>query len=204
MSRCEAIRKYFMSTLLSGLLVVVPIYLALLLLLKAMNSLGSILRPITKILKLPEWLPTGELLALLVVLLVCLLVGALMRTRIGQATEGTLEQHVLKKVPGYVTIRGLTQQLLGDGKDKAWKPALAEIEEAFVPAFIIEELGEDLVTIFVPSAPTPFSGTVYVISTDRVHPVNIPIAQAIRVISQWGGGSAAFVAALERPQGTTH
>ena len=39
-----------------------------------------------------------------------------------------------------------------------WKPALVEIEEALVPAFIIEELEDQRVTVFVPSVPTPFAG----------------------------------------------
>jgi len=38
-----------------------------------------------------------------------------------------------------------------------WKPALVEIEEALVPAFIIEELEDQRVTVFVPSVPTPFA-----------------------------------------------
>jgi hypothetical protein len=33
-----------------------------------------------------------------------------------------------------------------------------EIEEALVPAFIIEELDDGRFTVFVPSVPTPFAG----------------------------------------------
>jgi uncharacterized membrane protein len=195
-----AFRSYFVSTLLSGILVLAPIYLTLLLLLKAMDTLMGAVKPIAKALPLPHWLPTGELLSLLLMIAACFLAGVLIRTQIGRWAQAGIEQHVLRKLPGYTVIRGFTQQLLGDGKEKAWKPALAEIEEALVPAFIIEELEEGRrMTIFVPSAPTPFTGTVYVITADRVHPVNIPFAQAIRVISQWGGGSAALVAGLEKP-----
>jgi uncharacterized membrane protein len=192
-------RTYFVSTLLSGVLVLAPIYLSVLLLLKAMNTLMGAVKPIAKVLPLPHWLPTGELLSLLLMIIACFFAGVLIRTQIGQWARDGVEQHVLRKLPGYTVIRGFTQQLLGDGKERAWKPALAEIEHALVPAFIIEELeGGRLMTIFVPTAPTPFAGTVYVITADRVHPVNIPFAHAIRVISQWGGGSAALVAGLEK------
>jgi hypothetical protein len=30
--------------------------------------------------------------------------------------------------------------MAGDSRENAWKPALAEIEDALVPAFIVEEL----------------------------------------------------------------
>jgi hypothetical protein len=45
-------------------------------------------------------------------------------------------------MPGYSLIRSLTQRLAGEGREAAWKPALVEVEEALVPAFIIEELGD--------------------------------------------------------------
>ena len=199
MSRAVAIRKFLTSTLLSGFLVVVPIYLAVLLLLKAMNTVMGVVRPVAKMLKLPEWLPSSELLALLAIAFVCFLVGVLIRTQLGESVRERIEQSLLKRIPGYATIRGLTRRLAGESEEKTWRPALAEIEEALVPAFIIEELRDGRLTIFVPSVPTPFAGTVYIIDAGRVHPVNIPFAQAIRVISQWGGGAAAFVAALEKP-----
>ena len=52
----------------------------------------------------------------------------------------------------------MARQLAGENKEVAWKPALAEIEEALVPAFIIEELDDGSFTVFVPSAPTPVAG----------------------------------------------
>jgi uncharacterized membrane protein len=88
--------------------------------------------------------------------------------------------------------------LAGEDQDKAWKPALAEIEEALVPAFIIEELEDGRFTVFVPSVPTPLAGAVYVLVPERVHPLDIPFTQAIRAISHWGAGSKTLVSAMER------
>ena len=50
----------------------------------------------------------------------------------------------------------------------------AEIEDALVPAFIVEELDDGRFTVFVPSVPTPFAGAVYILSRERVHLVDIP------------------------------
>ena len=46
---------YFTKRVIAGLLVIIPIYLAILVLLKGMKSLGQLVRPFTKL--LPEWLP---------------------------------------------------------------------------------------------------------------------------------------------------
>ena len=170
--------------------------MAVLLLLKAVNSFMRLVRPAAGL--FPEWVPAGELLSLLLVLLILLLVGILARTRIGQLARHGLEQHLLEKLPGYSTVRSFTARLAGESPDEGWKPALAEIEEALVPAFIIEELGDGRFTVFVPSVPTPLAGAVYILSPDRVHPVNIPFTQAIRVISHWGAGAKDLIAGMEK------
>lgn len=183
------------SALGAGVLVLVPVYLCVLLLLKAMQSLASLVRPIAGL--IPDWLPAEGLLSLLLVLLACLVVGFLARTWVGRAVRNSLERTVLEKLPGYTLLRSLTRRIAGKTEDVAWKPALAEIEDALVPAFIIEELGDGRYTVFVPSVPTPLAGAVYVLARERVHPVNISFTQAIKAVSRWGDGCSAFVAAME-------
>ncbi len=183
------------STLGAGLLVLVPLYLCILLLLKAMQSLGALLRPVARL--IPDRVPAEGLLSLLVVVLACLLVGLLMRTWGGRAMRDWAEHAVLEKLPGYSLFRSLTLRIAGKTDEVAWKPALAEIEEALVPAFIIEELSDGRYTVFVPSVPTPLAGAVYILARERVHPANIAFPQAIKAVSRWGAGCSAFVAAME-------
>jgi uncharacterized membrane protein len=188
------------STLGAGVLVVVPIYLGVLLLLKAMQSLGALVRPIARL--IPDWLPAEGLLSLLLVLLVCLVIGFLVRTWAGHAVRDWLERAVFTKLPGYTLFKSLTLRIAGKGDEVTWKPALAEIEEALVPAFIIEELADGRYTVFVPSVPTPFAGAVYVLTPERVHPVNVGFAQAIKTVSRWGAGCSAMVTAMLDPPST--
>jgi hypothetical protein len=67
-------------------------------------------------------------------------------------------------------------------------PALAEIEEALVPAPIVEKLEDDSSTVLVPSVPTPMAGAVYILPPERVHPVDVPFTTALRVFTKWGAG----------------
>ena len=78
-----------------------------------------------------------------------------------------------------------------------WQPALAEIEEALVRVFIIEALEDGRFTVFVPSVPTLLAGAVYILSRDRVHPLDIPFTQAIKSVSRWGAGSKELIAAMK-------
>src|SRR6185295_15595206 len=86
-------------------------------------------------------------------------------------------------------------------RESSWTAALIEIEDALVPGFIIEEFEDGRYTVFVPSIPTPFAGAVYVLERQRVHPVNVPFTDAIRVVSRWGSGAKDLVAAMEREAG---
>ena len=180
------------SAFVTGLLIIAPIYLGVLLLLKIMQSMAGLVRPIAGL--LPDWLPAEGLLSLLLVLLVCLLVGLLVRTRAGQAMLG---HTVFEKLPGYTLFRSLTMRIAGKADNVTWKPALAEIEEALVPAFIIEEFADGRYTVFVPSVPTPLAGAVYILTRERVHPLSVGFGQAFKTVSRWGAGSKELVAAME-------
>jgi uncharacterized membrane protein len=193
-------RRGFVSdardALVSGLLIVVPVYLGLLLIGRALSGLAQLVRPIAAL--LPDWLPGGNILSLLIVILGCFAVGAATRSKSGRAAKRKLERTVFARIPGYDLFRGLTQQLVGEGREDTWKPVLAEIEDALVPAFIIEELEDGRCTVFVPSVPSPFAGAVYVLNKERVHAVNATFVETFQVLSRWGSGAKDLVASMEQ------
>src|SRR4029434_1471549 len=131
------------------------------------------------------------------VLSLCCLIGLAVRAPTGRAMRERIEKSLFERIPGYALFRSLTQRLAGESRENVWKPALAEIEEALVPAFIIEELEDGRFTVFVPSVPTPLAGAVYVLSRERVHPLDVPFTQALTSVSKWGSGSKDLVAAME-------
>jgi uncharacterized membrane protein len=187
-------REFIINATVTGIFVVVPVYLAVLLLLKGMQSATSLVRPLARL--LPDWLPAENLFSLMLVLLVCFIVGVAVRTRAGRVVRERLEVVFFERLPGYGMLRGLTQRLAGDSKGKAWQPALVEIEDGLVPAFIIEEIQGGRFTVFVPSVPTPMAGAVYILDRERVHIVDIAFSEAIRSISRWGSGTNEMVAAM--------
>ena len=44
---------------------------------------------------------------------------------------------------------------------------------------------------------TPFAGAIYVLTPDRVHELDVPVAQAVRAISQWGVGTGSLVGRMK-------
>jgi uncharacterized membrane protein len=188
--------QFVAGSFVAGFLIVVPIYLAVLLLLKAMKSVVGLVRPIA--LFIPDAIPGEMLLSLLLVLVICVLIGVAVRTTMGKAVREKLEKALFERIPGYALIRSLTQQIAGSSRERVWQPAFADIEDAMVPAFIIEEFDDGRYTVFVPSIPTPFAGAVYILDRNRVHVLDVPFTDALRTISKWGYGSKALVEAMDK------
>jgi len=189
------LRELIMNTVVGGLLVLLPIYLAVLLLLKGMQAVAGFVQPLAVL--LPPWIASAEILSLLLVLAICAVIGAVVRTPRGRVARDRAERAIFGRLPGYALFRSLAQQLAGKSEENAWKPALVEIEDALVPAFIVEEIDDDRYTVFVPSVPTPLAGAVYILARQRVHPIDVPFTQAVKSVSQWGSGSKHLVAAMQ-------
>jgi uncharacterized membrane protein len=182
------------KSLVAGLLLFLPVYLAVLMLMKAMKSVSGVVRPLAHI--VPAWFPGETAASLLLVLLLCLLTGIVLRTAVGQAAQARIEDALFDKIPGYQAFRGMTRQLAGQKDECSWQPALVEIENALVPGFIVEEIEDGRLAVFVPSVPTPLAGTIYILSAQRVHPVDVSFTQAIKTVTRWGVGSKDLVAAM--------
>jgi uncharacterized membrane protein len=187
-------RDFVANTLLGGVLVLLPVYLAVLLLLKGMQAVAGLVRPLAAL--LPDWLPAEEALSLLAVLIACFAVGLALRTQLGRTVRERVERTFFSRLPGYALVRSLTQRMAGQTDENAWQPALVEIEDALVPAFIVEEHADGRYTVFVPSVPTPLAGAVYVLSRARVHPLDVAFTQAVHSISRWGSGTKDLVTAM--------
>ena len=198
----KQVRKSLVQTFVAGVLLVVPVYLAILMLLKAMKSLGAVVRPVARL--LPKSFPAETVISLLLVVVFCLLAGTVLRTTFGQGMMAKMESSILHKIPGYDVIRSMAGQLTGQGQDRAWQPALVEIEDALVPAFIVEEFEDGRFTVFVPSVPTPLAGAIYILSADRVHPLNVPFTQAVKTVTRWGSGAKELVNAMQGARGPAH
>jgi uncharacterized membrane protein len=191
----KALVEFGKTTLIGGVLIVLPIYVSLLLLAKAAKGLLALLGPIT------AWIPASvesrEILAVLVLAAVCFVAGAIARTGPGLRAKKAFERAVLERLPGYALLRGLAARFTGQADGSTFAPALVEIEEALVPALIIEELEDGSYTVLVPSVPTPMAGALYILPRERVHRVDVPLTTALKVFSKWGTGSGEFVRAMQ-------
>jgi uncharacterized membrane protein len=191
--------KFLQTTLVGGLLVLAPLYLIVLLLLKALAGARSLLEPIAMAIPAAATYPTP--LALLVVIVACFLTGLALSTGPGRRAIESIQQGILEKIPGYHLVRALLARISeadSDDDGTSLLPALVEIEEALVPAIVVETLPDGEYVVLVPSVPTPMAGALYVLPAARVHLVDIPLKRLLRIYARWGEGTGEMVAAFQR------
>jgi uncharacterized membrane protein len=190
--------EFLKSALVTGLLIVLPAWLAVLLLIKLLVKLGVLVKPLAA--QMPAGVNHPQLIAALVFILLCLSVGILVHTAIGRLIGKTLGDNVFNRVPGYQPLRNIARQFSDMGANDGFKPALIEVEDGcLAPAFLIDAHADRLSTVFMPSVPTPMAGSVFIMPSGRVHPIDVPVTTMMKCISKWGSGSAELLAALEKP-----
>jgi uncharacterized membrane protein len=190
----KRLAEFSKTTLIGGVLVILPIYVILLLLLKTVAGVAALVSPVTA--QFPAALQFREVIAVLILIFVCFVAGLLLRTGPGLRTKNALELNLLDRIPGYELIRGLAARAAGKKEGEAFAVALAEFDNALVPAFVIETHDDGAFTVFVPSVPTPVAGAIYILPKERVHFVDIPLSKALTVISKWGAGTRDLVKAM--------
>lgn len=193
----KAILDFIRTTIVGGILFLIPLVLVLVLLQKAIEILEKLLAPIAH--HLPGMTIVGvsfpQLVAVLILLVIGFVAGLIAKTGMGARLVDRIESVVLRKVPGFTLLKSMTHGKLGGSSDNPVKVALANIDDAWLIAFIMEEQRDGLLTVFVPSAPTPTAGSLYFLTEQQVKRIDVPVQAAVKCIMQLGIGSKQLLAA---------
>jgi uncharacterized membrane protein len=191
----KKILQFLRTTLVGGLLFLVPIVVLMIVLGKALALAHKIMDPLAKHLPVESviGLRTPMLLAGGVIVLFCFLAGFFARTVLARKIVSGLEVAVLSNVPGYEFLKRMSESMLGVEKDGAYPVVLARFDDASQIGFQIEALENGIVVVFVPGVPNPNEGEVYLMTPDRVSPVAVPPARALKCLKRLGAGTNALL-----------
>jgi uncharacterized membrane protein len=186
------------TTITGGLVFLVPVVILLAILGKALEVTSRVAVP------LAGWLPFGfaadilfvNLLASLLILVVCFLAGLLARTEFARRAVRSLETRFLDRIPVYSFIKSMTASMAGTEGEAPLTPVYVRLDDYAQIAFEIERLADGAVVVYLPGAPNPWSGAVCIMTPDRVSALDATMLKAVDNISHLGRGSDAL---LPRP-----
>lgn len=183
-------KKFLVTTLIGGLLVLLPLAIFIVILNFVYNILQNFVEPIVKLFAI-ESLPIFilNLLALSVVVGFCFIVGLAVRTQIGKEWFNFLELNILAKLPFYNTIKEIVQQVFGRKESSFSQVVLVKVFGSTMTGFVTDQSKNGIYTIFVPTAPNPTNG--FVIHMPEHEITFLPTApeDAMRTIIGVGTGS---------------
>ena len=187
----KSILRIIRTTLVGGILFLVPLAVFFILLEKAYHIVEKVTLPLSS--HLPKvnilGLALQEIIGLLVIVFICFLAGIIARTSIAKTLVSKLENKILSLIPGYSFMKGINENIFGVEDEDSLKVILARVDDGWQFAFLIEQINEDHFTVFVPDAPNPMSGGVYFMEKDHIKEVSISQKEALQCIRKLGFGS---------------
>jgi uncharacterized membrane protein len=188
----KPIVEFLKSTILGGLLVLLPLLLSWGLLAKAFDIIVKMATPVVHLLPrsiLVEAPRLKELVAVVVLVTVSFIFGMLLRASFFRNVINLMESHTLGRFPVYAALKGLVSEAFQPESAGGFKPAMLLLAEGMQrPAYVIEDHGDGNLTVFLPSAPGAFSGMVHVVSRDRVVFLDVKLIELIQSIARYGVG----------------
>jgi uncharacterized membrane protein len=192
--RMKPLTEFTRTTLIGGVLIVLPIYVSILLLAKSLAIVVTVLSPVTA--QIPETMQFRQVIASVILMAVCFLAGMIVRTGPGKRAQLAVERNLLNRILGYALVRGLAARMAARQEDDMFAVALVEMGDGLVMAFVVERHDDGAFSVFVPSVPTPAAGAVFIVPKERVHVVDVAFAKAASVVSKWGVGARDLRAAM--------
>ena len=199
----KGLLQFFKTTLLGGVLFLLPLVVTVFLLSKAFKLLARALTPVAGVIRMPGVAAflVANILAVAFLIAACFAAGLIARTRPGQRLGGTAENLVLKKVPGFTLLKSMMRGDEHLGTDTDVSVVLFETEGGYGLGFAVERHPSGLLTVFVPSAPTPAAGTILYLPEEKVKRLDLPVKSAVTTIMQLGVGSGPILDKLSAAGG---
>ncbi|KGE85088.1 DUF502 domain-containing protein [Phaeodactylibacter xiamenensis] len=191
------LRRFFATTFIGGLVVILPLTLFFFLVRILINFMTNLVSPVRALIPFSEELPGWflDFLALSIVLTFFFALGLVVRTSSGSKMFTQFEQRWLMSLPFYGVLRETVRQFLGRKKVPFSQVVLVDPfgSGTLMTGFVTDdELGNGYVTVFVPTGPNPTNGFVFHMKEEDVKYVNTRPEDAMRSIISVGAGSSSL------------
>ena len=185
----------FVTTLIGGVVFLLPLVVVVYVLGRGLALAAQAVNPLVA--RLP-WHSVGgialaSIAALALLLLICFGAGVLARAAVGRAFSSRFEARLQALYPRYSVIKAMSQGLHGALGQSVMKPVLVSFDDQQQFAFDMERLADGRVVLYLPGAPDAWSGSVVLVTADRIEPLDIDAAALDKALQRLGRGVAAVL-----------
>lgn len=191
------LKHFFKTSVIGGLTVILPVVILLAVFSWLFNFITGLLQPMTDLIvahsRVKELL--AHFLGLLIIVILCFVVGIVVRTGLGRLAHSLIEEKFLRIAPGYNLIKETVSQFLGSKEHFFSKVALVKLggSEVLMTAFVTAEHPDGIYTVFIPTSPNPTSGLIFHLPASSVFLVSVSVEDAMRSIISCGTSSIPLI-----------
>jgi len=193
----KRMRNFLLNIFIGGLIVLLPIIILFQISQWLFSIFEETSRPLTDY--LVGTYAVNEVVAILFSLIsifvVFSIIGMIVRTQLGNNLYQIIERIILFKIPGYKTVKEITEQISGKQKGLFKQVALITVGNTGVSAtgFVVDKIDETHSTVFIPCGPNPTTGFILHVENKDITVLDISVESAMKTIISCGAGSAKFV-----------
>jgi uncharacterized membrane protein len=145
----------------------------------------------------PFWLGAAVIVTLVVLAFVA---GLAATTFVGRRLAERLEVFALNQVPGYSIVKSAAADAASSmaeiDRSERKKAVLIATDGMWQIGFVTDEVGEDLLAVFIPDAPSPEAGALVYVARDRVVDSGLSVSDALACLRRLGARTPALPTAL--------
>src|SRR5215475_14412684 len=178
------------TTVIGGVLFLVPIFIIAWILLKIFNVASDIAHPLVTWSGVHSVAGVGmvSLLAIVLMILAAFLAGLFARISLGQSLLRWLEGGFLATMPQFSILEGVVKSF--DTSTDQVPIVLVPTDAGWTPGIMLEKKVGDWNAVFLPGAPQWTSGSISYAHSDNVIPVDLTMAELMMLLRKRGVGSA--------------
>ena len=180
------------TTILGGLVFLVPCIIVILLVAEVFKVMGVLAAPLS------AWIPvdsiggiaTANIITVLAILVVCFLAGLVATSGMGRKAYRSMDDKLLMLFPRYAFIKSMTEGMNSDEVKNTLQPVRVTFDDHSQIAFEVERDEQGLVTVFLPGAPDPWSGSIAHVTNDRVENLDTNFNSVVQSLRKAGRGAS--------------
>ncbi|MEP1613250.1 MAG: hypothetical protein ABJL72_15160 [Roseobacter sp.] len=182
------------TTILGGLIFLAPIAIIIFILGKAFQLSLLVAAPVDKLIPVSHvgGIALVNMIAIAVIVLICYLAGLLARSQFLGNRLHKVDGLLMDVIPTYAVFKGVVGSMAQkEDITKIMKPVSVQFDDYEQIAFEMER-NAGRVVLFLPGAPSAWAGSSVIVDETRVHALNVPTYQAVKLMRVFGRGSLAM------------
>jgi len=186
--------QFIKTTIIGGIFFLLPVVVVIAVIGKALKIMLVVGKPLNQFIPIDSigGVAAANLIALLAVALCCFIAGVIAKSAMAKKAYLSLDT-ALMNIPGYAMIKGFADSMnSSEEAAQGFLPVMVEFDDNAQIGFEVERTDAGDVVVFLPGAPSPWSGVVTYFKAERVKRLDISVTQAISSFKKLGRGSAGY------------